>query len=144
MLELELKLSGAVTFSVITKTQIQEKASEEMVCTTLEPVEAEGGGNAMLPSRPITVLTVCLAATYSYIFRGGARQGTVQIWRLKDAAGCIALCDMQWDNRTLLDPIKLNIIWTRTDCPSSIRVLGLVSELNGPAKSFKMPSWEEN
>lgn len=77
MLELELKLSGAVTFSVITKTQ--EKASEEMVCTTLEPVEAEGGGNAMLPSRPITVLTVCLAATYSYIFRGGARQGTVQI-----------------------------------------------------------------
>lgn len=79
MLELELKLSGAVTFSVITKTQIQEKASEEMVCTTLEPVEAEGGGNAMLPSRPITVLTVCLAATYSYIFRGGARQGTVQI-----------------------------------------------------------------
>lgn len=72
MLELELKLSGAVTFSVITKTQIQEKASEEMVCTTLEPMEAEEGGNVMLPSLPIT-------ATYSYIFRGGARQGTVQI-----------------------------------------------------------------
>lgn len=38
----------AVTSSEITKTQKREKASEEMVCTTLEPVEAEEGqtGNA--------------------------------------------------------------------------------------------------
>lgn len=70
-----------------------------MVCTTLEPMEAEGG-NAMLPSLPIT-------ATYSYIFRGGARQGTVQIWRLKDAAGvycplrhAVRPQDPSWPNQT--------------------------------------------
>lgn len=36
---------------------------------TLEPGEAQGGqaGNATTASRPITVLAVCVAATYSYI-----------------------------------------------------------------------------
>lgn len=34
------------TFSEIAKTQKQEKASGEMLCTTLEPVEAEEEGRA--------------------------------------------------------------------------------------------------
>lgn len=40
-----------------------------MVCSTLEPGEAQGGqaGNVTTASRPITVLAVCVAATYSYI-----------------------------------------------------------------------------
>ena len=33
-------------------------------------------GNAMLPSRPITVLMVLVAGMCSYVFLGGARQAT--------------------------------------------------------------------
>lgn len=60
--------------SEITKRQKREKSSEEMVCTTPEPFEAEGkAGNAILLIRPIAVLAVCanqLLAVGSYLAYG--------------------------------------------------------------------------
>lgn len=52
----------AATFTEIDATKSREKTSEKTVCIRCV------GGNAMLSSGPITVVALCIAAMYSYIF----------------------------------------------------------------------------